>query len=143
MLNARIRRDHTVADRLTLGPVHHFAFRVTSLGRSIEFYQDICGFQVVAELPEVVILSNGALILGLRGQQHAESDDRFDEFRVGLDHISFAAGSRDELERAVQILDRYSVPHGPIEDQGPDLGLYILAFRDPDNIQLELTAPYS
>jgi glyoxylase I family protein len=94
-------------------------------------------------MPEVMILSNGALILGLRGQQRAESDDRFDEFRVGLDHISFSAGSRDELERAVQILDQHSVPHGPIEDQGPDLGLYILTFRDPDNIQLELTAAYS
>jgi catechol 2,3-dioxygenase-like lactoylglutathione lyase family enzyme len=116
---------------------------VASLGRSIEFYQDICGFQVVAELPEVVILSNGALILGLRGQQQAESNDRFDEFRVGLDHISFSVGSRDELERAAQLLDQYRVPHGPIEDQGHALGLYILAFRDPDNIQLELTAPYS
>ena len=132
-----------MGDHLTLGPVHHFAFRVRDLGRSIEFYQQLCGFQLVAEMPEVTILSNGALILGLRGQQHAESDDRFDEFRVGLDHISFSVGSRDELERAVQILDQHSVPHGPIEDQGSDLGLYILAFRDPDNIQLELTAPYS
>jgi hypothetical protein len=26
---------------------------------------------------------------------------------------------------------------------GADLGLYVLAFRDPDDIQLELTAPYS
>jgi catechol 2,3-dioxygenase-like lactoylglutathione lyase family enzyme len=132
-----------MTDHLTLGPVHHFAFRVTNLGRSIEFYQDICGFQLVAELPDVTILSNGALILGLRGQRRGESDDRFDEFRVGLDHISFSVGSRDELERAVRILDQRDVPHGPIEDQGPDFGLYILALRDPDNIQLELTAAYS
>jgi glyoxylase I family protein len=132
-----------MGEHLTLGPVHHFAFRVTSLGRSIEFYQQICGFQLVAEMPEVTILSNGALILGLRGQPHAASEDRFDEFRVGLDHISFSVGSRDELERAARILDQHGVPHGPIEDQGSDFGLYILALRDPDNIQLELTAPYS
>jgi hypothetical protein len=94
-------------------------------------------------MPEVTILSNGALIMGLRGQQHTESDDRFDEFRVGLDHISFSVGSRDELERAVQILDQYGVPHGAIEDLGSDFGLYVLTFRDPDNIQLELTAAYS
>jgi glyoxylase I family protein len=132
-----------MGDHLTLGPVHHFALRVRNLGRSIEFYQALCGFQIVAEMPEVTILSNGALILGLRGQQHAASDDRFDEFRVGLDHISFSVGSRDELERAARILDQHDVPHGPIEDQGADFGLYILAFRDPDNIQLELTAAYS
>src|SRR5262249_20728752 len=93
-LNTSIRRNSTMGDRLTLGPVHHFAFRVANLGRSIQFYQEICGFQVVAELPDVIILSNGALILGLRGQQDAASDDRFDEFRVGLDHISFSVGSR-------------------------------------------------
>ena len=132
-----------MVDHLTLGPVHHFAFRVTNLGRSIKFYQDLCGFQIVVEMPDVTILSNGALILGLRGQQHAESDDQFDEFRVGLDHISFSVGSRDELERMVQVLDQHGVPHGAIEDQGPDFGLYVLAFRDPDNIQLELTAAYN
>jgi glyoxylase I family protein len=132
-----------MGDHLTLGPVHHFAFRVRNLGRSIDFYQRLCGFQVVAELPEVTILSNGALILGLRGQQDTQSSDRFDEFRVGLDHISFSVGSRDQLERAVQVLDQHDVPHGAIEDQGTDFGLYILAFRDPDNIQLELTAAYS
>jgi hypothetical protein len=34
------------------------------------------------------------------------------------------------------------VPHGEITDLGDVFGLYILAFRDPDNIQLELTAAY-
>lgn len=29
------------------------------------------------------------------------------------------------------------------KDLGPGLGIYVLAFRDPDNVQLELTAPYS
>ncbi len=39
-------------------------------------------------------------------------------------------------------MDKQGVPHGEIEDLGPDLSIYVLAFRDPDNIQLELTAPY-
>jgi glyoxylase I family protein len=34
------------------------------------------------------------------------------------------------------------VSHGEIKDLGPGMGLYVLALRDPDNIQLELTAPY-
>jgi hypothetical protein len=34
------------------------------------------------------------------------------------------------------------IPHGEITDLGDVFGLYILAFRDPDNIQLELTATY-
>jgi hypothetical protein len=43
----------------------------------------------------------------------------------------------------VRLFDERDVPHGEIKDLGPDLGIYVLAFRDPDNIQLELTAPYS
>ena len=132
-----------MADQIMLGPVHHIALRVTQRGRSIEFYKELFGFQLVVELPDVTILSNGALILGLRDQGPAQSDDRFDEFRVGLDHVSFTVGSRADLDRAAGILDHWGVPHGEIEDLGSDFGLYVLAFRDPDNIQLELTAPYS
>jgi len=131
-----------MADQIMLGPVHHIALRITQLGRSIEFYKELFGFQVVVQLPDVTILSNGALILGLRDQD-AHSDDRFDEFRVGLDHVSFTVGSRADLDRAIRILDQWGAPHGEIEDLGSDFGLYVLAFRDPDNIQLELSAAYS
>jgi glyoxylase I family protein len=131
-----------MAEQITLGPVHHVALRVTHLGRSIAFYNKLFGFQPVAELPDVTILSNGALILGLRNQLDAGSADRFDEFRVGLDHLSFAVGSRADLDRALQMLDLHDVPHGEIKDLGKDFGMYVLAFRDPDNIQLELTAIY-
>jgi glyoxylase I family protein len=132
-----------MADRITLGPVHHVALRVTNLARSIAFYKDLFGFQLVVALPDVTILSNGTLILGLRDQGSEASDDRFDEFRIGLDHASFSVASREELDRAVQLLDQRDVPHGEIEDLGSDFGMYVLAFRDPDNIQLELTAAYA
>ncbi len=97
----------------------------------------------MAELPCVTILSNTYADLGLRDQGSARSDDQFDEFRVGLDHLRFAVSSREELDCAVQLLDQRSVPHGGIEDMGKEVGLSVLAFRDPDTIQLELTAPYA
>jgi glyoxylase I family protein len=77
----------------------------------------------------------------LRDRQEGDGD-RFDEFRIGLDHLSFTVNSRADLERALEALDQQDVPHGEIEDLGQDFGLYVLAFRDPDNIQLELTATY-
>jgi len=43
----------------------------------------------------------------------------------------------------VRVLDGRGVPWGEITDLGEAFGLYILAFRDPDNVQLELTAPYA
>jgi hypothetical protein len=65
----------------------------------------------------------------------------WDEDRVGLDHLSFSVGSRDELAEAARLLEEHRIAHGPITDL-PSFGIYILEFRDPDNIQLELTAPH-
>ncbi len=90
-------------------------------------------------------MSNGAIGLGLGPSpdpSRAPSNDLFDEARVGLDHFTFSLASRDELEDAKRLLDERGVPHGEITDLGDAFGLYILAFRDPDNIQLELTAAY-
>jgi glyoxylase I family protein len=130
-----------MADYITLGPVHHVALRVTNRARSAHFYQTLCGLQTVVTLPDVTLLSNGTLLLGLRDRQAGDAD-RFDEFRVGLDHLSFTVSSRTDLDRALEVLDQHDVPHGEIEDLGQDFGLYVLAFRDPDHIQLELTATY-
>jgi hypothetical protein len=56
-------------------------------------------------------------------------------------------GLRTLLERdqspVAESVNVGEVPHGQIKDLGVDLRLYVLAFRNPDNIQLELTAPYS
>jgi glyoxylase I family protein len=133
-------------NQIATGGIHHLRLTVTDVERAREFYTGVLGFQVAMELPSGVVLSNGSVMVGLGpapDPDRAISGDRFDENRVGLDHLSFSVGSRDELEQAVRIFDERGIPHGEITDLGPDFGIYILAFRDPDNIQLELTAPYS
>lgn len=130
---------------IATGSVHHVRLTVTDVARSRAFYTEVLGFQHVMDLPAGVFLSNGAVGLGIGPSPdpaRAPSGDRFDEARVGLDHLSFGVASRDELERARQMLDERGVPHGEITDLGDAFGMYILAFRDPDNIQLELTALY-
>lgn len=47
------------------------------------------------------------------------------------------------MDEAVRILDERKILVGKVKGLGPDLGPYILAFRFPDKIQLELTASYS
>ena len=65
--------------------------------------------------------------------------DAFDENRVGLDHLSFAVASRADIDAAAATLDSLGVAHEPVKDIG---AAYILEFRDPDNIALELFAPH-
>jgi glyoxylase I family protein len=60
------------------------------------------------------------------------------EFRTGLDHVAFQCANREELEKWGEYLDSLDIEHGKILDAHYGSGL---AFRDPDNIQLEFFAP--
>lgn len=130
-------------DRVTLGPFHHFDLTVSDIGRSVEFYNSVLGFEIVVEELGHTLLSNGSIIFGLRDHGGVTKGDRFDETRVGLDHISFWVESYEEMQRAARALDERGVPRGEMEDQGAEFRVYVMSFRDPDNIQLELTAPCS
>jgi glyoxylase I family protein len=68
----------------------------------------------------------------------ADGDDRFDEHRPGLDHLSFRVVDRAELKAWQARLEALGIPHGEIVDAHYGSGL---SFRDPDNIALELFAP--
>lgn len=130
-------------NKIRTGTVHHIALTVTDSERSRDFYVSLLGFQILAEFDTTRLLSNGSLVLAVKPASDAASiiqDDCFDENRIGLDHLSLSVAGLAELDTAVAILDEHGVPHGEIKDLG-DLGICVLAFRDPDNIQLELSAP--
>jgi len=141
-----------MTEQIAPGPIHHLRLTVTDIIRSRGFYTSLLGFDVAVESPPDddpnadaarailfggCVMVRGDLLLGLRPM--APGGDRFNENRVGLDHLSFSVGSRAELEEAVRLFDARGVPHGEIT-RLPSFGIDILEFRDPDNIQLELTA---
>lgn len=126
----------------------HVRLTVTDLDRSRAFYDAVLGLPVYVELPPDadektreqlwflfggVIYQLGDSLLGLR----PVSRDEFDENRTGLDHVSFAVADHAALEHAVTVLDEQQVAHGDIKDIGPG---WILEFRDPDGIALEVFA---
>jgi catechol 2,3-dioxygenase-like lactoylglutathione lyase family enzyme len=142
-----------LSEQIAVGSIHHLRLTVTDIARSRDFYTRLLGFQVAVEAPPKddpayaatypvlwggVVMSRGNFLLGLRPV--APHDDRFNEDRVGLDHLSFSVASRADLEQAVQLFDANHVPHGGIK-RLDGFGIDILPFRDPDNIELELTAP--
>lgn len=142
-----------MAGQIATGGIHHLRLTVTDVDRSREFYTSLLGFDVAAESPPAddpsaeaayqvlwggCVMVRGNLLMGLRPV--APQGDRFDENRVGLDHLSFSVGGRDELEQAVRLFDERGVPHGEIKTLD-GFGIHVLPFRDPDNIQVELTAP--
>ncbi|TDH46923.1 VOC family protein [Mycobacterium eburneum] len=134
---------------VTSSSIAHVRLTVTDIERSRRFYESVFGWPVLVEMPANadqatrarlgflfggVIYDLGGALIGLR----PVADDRFDENRVGLDHLALRVADKGELDAAAAHLDDLGIAHEPIKDIGPS---YILEFRDPDNIALELTAP--
>jgi len=135
-----------MAEHIPAKGVHHFRLTVSDVGRAVAFYTEVLGFKKLMDLNPGAFLSNGQVGLGIGPHpfpERAIRADRFDENRIGLDHMSFAVASRADLEKALRLLDQRGVPHSEIRDLGPAFGIHIVIFRDPDNIQLELTAPHT
>ncbi|WP_225729983.1 MULTISPECIES: VOC family protein [unclassified Nocardia] len=131
---------------ISVESIAHVRLTVCDIGRSRAFYEKVFGWPVALEVPagadeetkrRLGFLYGGVIyrmehgLIGLR----PVGTDRFDENRVGLDHLAFPLGSLAELEAAAAHLDACGVAHEEIKDIGVS---YILEFRDPDNIALEL-----
>jgi glyoxylase I family protein len=122
----------------TLG-IHHLRLTVSDLERSIKFYTEVLGFELRIRFgPTSVFLHDGTAGLGLNTPWHelAPGEERFDEARVGLDHVGFRVASPDEVHRAAEHLDALGIARSEVKPgRIPDSLLVV--FRDPDNIQLE------
>jgi F420-dependent oxidoreductase-like protein len=134
---------------ITTTSIAHVRLTVSDITRSRQFYESVFGWPVALEVSDDadpstreqlgflfggVIYDLGGALLGLR----PVGTDTFDENRVGLDHVALSVASKDQLDSAAAHLDALGVPHEPVKDIGL---MYILEFRDPDNIALELPPP--
>ena len=132
--------------------LHHLGLTVTNPEVSRQWYQRLLNTAPVLDgdfpaVPErhqgfrkVVFVLPGGLVLGLVGHPATDRNQRFDELGPGLDHISFGCADRGELEKWQHRLDELGITHDGIAE---DAFGFALAFRDPDNIALELWAPRS
>ena len=134
--------------------IHHVRLTVTDIARSKDFYGRLLGTQPAADFSAQAadpvahedparlfggcVYSVGDQLLGLRPV--ASADDRFESTRVGLDHLSLAVGSAEELRATAARLDDAAVEHGDVLELA-GFGIAILSVQDPDGINLELTAP--
>ncbi len=127
-------------------PISHVALTVRDLSVSVPWYEEL--FDAKPALDEdtdpgfhhTVYLSGSNMLFGLHQHRTPAPDDAFSEFRVGLDHVSFACADREELEKWAGRLDELGITHGDIKDASYGSGL---SFRDPDGIALEFFTPPS
>lgn len=115
---------------------HHVTLNVTDLPRARAFYEGVLGFEVDQDFPgyklRVRVGTSGDRLV-LCPPPGSVDADRFSEFRIGLDHLSFGA-SRADIDRLRAGLAAAGVRADLSKDA---LGPAVLCFRDPDNIALE------
>jgi len=128
----------------TFPALTHVALTVRDLAVSAPWYQELIGTDPLIEedtdagYRHVVWALPDNTLLGIHQHTQSAPAEPFSEFRVGLDHVAFACGSRAELEEGVTRLDELGVEHGGIVDAPYGSGL---SFRDPDGSALEFFAP--
>ena len=122
---------------LQIRGVHHIILTVTDVERSTAFYEKVLGVEAFPGDDRVRCLSCKSFLFCLqRSPEQGLPNDRFDENRVGLDHIGFAVESRRQLEDLLEVLRELHVSTAGIEFDPDGQGEYV-CFRDPDNIQIE------
>ncbi|UFN43326.1 VOC family protein [Nocardioides okcheonensis] len=131
----------------------HVRLTVTDIARSKEFYDRLFGWPTAVDSSDrvdepgvresaeaffggTVYQTPQGTLFGLR----PVGSTGFDADTTGLDHVSFAVDSRADLEAAREALAGAGIEHGEVIDL-EDAGIAILSFQDPDDINVELTAP--
>ncbi|MFE5939718.1 VOC family protein [Streptomyces sp. NPDC056470] len=123
---------------------NHIGLNVTDLERSLDFYGNVLGFEVLGEGKEdgrryAFLGQGGKLVLTL--WQQAEGG--YDSGRAGLHHLAFEAESIERVkaaeaalkERGTEFAYEGVVPHS---EGGSSGGIF---FHDPDGTRLEIFAP--
>jgi glyoxylase I family protein len=130
---------------VAISGLHHLGLTVNDVEVSAAWYAEVLGFERVGEYASPdgerrkVFLRQQHLSVRLGLAQHRSgSGTRFDETRVGLDHLALAVDSEAELVEWQERLAAHDVRHTPTAPANSIPGAAVLVFRDPDNIQLEL-----
>jgi glyoxylase I family protein len=128
----------------TLSGYSHLSLTVTDLERSTAWYQEMLGFVVDSSVEAETFRRNrlrhpdAGITLTLT-VHHAGSGDGFDERRTGMDHVSFAVPTIDDLHKLKARFEEKGVVHSEVKPIASGAG-GMITFRDPDNIQMELFA---
>ncbi|HKV73033.1 MAG TPA: VOC family protein [Gemmatimonadales bacterium] len=121
----------------------HVGLNVSDLPRSIEFYQQVFGFELKGQSdnpaqPYAFLGTPEALVLTLWQQSQGE----FVKNRSGLHHLSFQVPSLAEVRQAQERVTAAGahIHHGGVVPHSEGSASGGLFFEDPDGIRLEIYA---
>lgn len=126
-----------------IGDLHHVGITVTNLARSVAWYQEVLGMELLMEELHaggrtVVLWRPGTGVdIGL-DEHHANEGEPFACHRTGLDHVSMSVPTRGGLDTWHAWLTGRGVPCSAVRDVTEPFPFALLSFTDPDGVALEL-----
>ena len=120
---------------------HHVSLSVSDLGKSAEWYRQVLGFEVDAEIEgndfrRTRLRAPGSGLTLTLTAHDQQSGEPFDERRVGVDHVAFNVGGADAVQELKGRFAEQGVAHSDVKEAAS--GSAMITLRDPDNIQLEV-----
>lgn len=118
--------------------IHHVTLTVVDTARSADWYQRLLGEAQVVEREgptwrRVRMQWTSGLVIGVTTHD-ATGSERFDETRVGVDHLGLGCADEADVRAWHRRLEELGFEHGPLEDV--PYGWAVTA-RDPDGIAVE------
>lgn len=130
-------------EKFTIHPatkIGHIHLKVSDINRSLKFYKDLLGFEVVAEWEDE---EGGAAFLSAGGYHHHIGLNTWSTKgatpppagHTGMFHVALLLPSRKELAKVLQRLMDHNYPVRGMSDHGVSEAIYL---NDPDENGIEL-----
>lgn len=117
--------------------IHHICLRSMDFNKTKKFYQNVLGFPIAIDTPDLIIFIAGNVFLAFKKADPRNKEfTTFSPYEVGLDHIAITCESEDELNRYAKKLADEGVENTGVKVDKVLNKLYV-AFKDPDRIAWE------
>ena len=129
-------------NQIGINGMAHVILTVSQFDKARHFYKGLLsqfGMSLVHDGEDFCYHVGARTAIGIRKCDQEFSDERFQQYRVGLHHLCLRARSKEDVDKTAKLATKLGakIIRGPEErDWAP--GYYYVLFEDPDGIRLEV-----